>query len=396
MNYRSLQKRVSDIIEVGYDEDFQGRAYDVLNLSTIVINLTVSVMMTFDGAVARFGSLLSTIEIITIAFFTLDYILRLWTAPCLYPGMSRPLAVLRYTFSFNGLVDMLSCIPFYLPFFFPSGLAAFRILRVVRIFRLFRINAYFDSLNVITAVLKSKAKLLASSVFVVLLLMLASSLCMYSIEHSVQPTVFDNALSGLWWAAATLLTVGYGDIYPITPLGKLMGTLITMLGVGIVAIPTGIISAGFVEQYSKLKKLSEQAAETDMSFIQVILEKDDEWTGMKIHRIMLPKGVLIAAVLKAGNKVTVPRGDVLLEAGDVLILGARRYSGIGNIELKEIELKAHHDWNNQKIRDLDISRQTFIVMIRRNGHTIVPNGDTILQKGDHIVIYGKESETRLL
>ncbi len=396
MNYRSLQKRVSDIIEVGYDEDFQGRAYDVLNLSTIVINLTVSVMMTFDGAVARFGSLLSTIEIITIAFFTLDYILRLWTAPCLYPGMSRPLAVLRYSFSFNGLVDMLSCIPFYLPFFFPSGLAAFRILRVVRIFRLFRINAYFDSLNVITAVLKSKAKLLASSVFVVLLLMLASSLCMYSIEHSVQPTVFDNALSGLWWAAATLLTVGYGDIYPVTPLGKLMGTLITMLGVGIVAIPTGIISAGFVEQYSKLKKLSEQAADTDMSIIQVILEKDDEWTGMKIHRIMLPKGVLIAAVLKAGNKVTVPRGDVLLEAGDVLILGARRYSGVGDIELKEIELKAHHDWNNQKIRDLDISRQTFIVMIRRNGHTIVPNGDTILQKGDHIVIYGKESETRLL
>ena len=391
MSYRQVQKRISTVIEVGYDEDFWGRTYDVLNLAAIVINLSVSVAMTFDAAMERCGAALQVIEAVTIAFFLIDYILRLWTAPCLYPHLSRPVAVLKYAFSFNGLVDMLSCVPFYLPFFFPSGMAAFRILRIVRIFRLFRINAYFDSLNVITAVLKSKAKLLFSSVFVVLLLMLASSLCMYSIEHSVQPDKFDNALSGLWWAAATLLTVGYGDIYPITALGKIMGTVITMLGVGMVAIPTGIISAGFVEQYTKLKKISEQGEENDMSFIRVPIEQDDEWNGMQIKDIMLPKGVLVAAVLKGGKKVQVPRGNILLEAGDAVVMGAQKHKSTGQVELKEITLKEHHEWNGHKIKDLDISRQTFIVMVKRKDETIIPNGDTELHKGDTVVVYGSSN-----
>ena len=128
MKYRSVQKRVSDIIEVGYDEDFWGRAYDIINLSAIVINLLVSVLLTFDSATERVGGLLQTVEAVTIAFFALDYVLRLWTAPCLYPDKSRGMAVLKYAFSFNGLVDMLSCVPYYLPVFFPSGMAAFRIL----------------------------------------------------------------------------------------------------------------------------------------------------------------------------------------------------------------------------------------------------------------------------
>ena len=88
----------------------------------------------------------------------------------------------------------------------------------------------------------------------ILILMVSSSLCMYSLENEAQPEVFQNAFSGIWCAASTLLTVGYGDIYPITFLGKLLGIFITFLGVGMVAIPTGIISAGFVDQYSNIKK----------------------------------------------------------------------------------------------------------------------------------------------
>ena len=107
---------------------------------------------------------------------------------------------------------MLSFIPYYMPFFFPSGAVAFRMLRIIRIFRLFRINAYYDSLNVITEVIVGKKQQLLSSVFIILILMLSSSLCMYSLENKAQPEVFTNAFSGIWWAASTLLTVGYGDI----------------------------------------------------------------------------------------------------------------------------------------------------------------------------------------
>ena len=263
MDYKSFKKKVFNMIEVGFIEDIIGRGYDVLNLSLIVINLAVSIMMTFDDIMARYGSLLLVIETITVTFFLIDYVLRLWTADCLFPKDKKAVAVLKYQFSFNGLVDLLSSVPFFLPFVFPAGLTAFRMFRVVRLFRIFRINAYFDSINVIGQVLKSKAKLLISSLFVILMLMLAASLCMYSLEHEAQPEAFNNAFSGIWWAENTLLTVGYGDIYPITPMGRIMAMVITLLGVGMVAIPTGIISAGFVEWYDKMKKYHSDKDELD-------------------------------------------------------------------------------------------------------------------------------------
>ena len=109
--------------------------------------------------------------------------------------------------------------------------------------------------------------------------MLGASLCMYGIEHDAQPDVFSNAFSGIWWAASTLLTVGYGDIYPVTTLGKVFGIVITFLGVGMVAIPTGIISAGFVEQYTRLSQMGTGDFEENVSFIRACVHEEDLWTG---------------------------------------------------------------------------------------------------------------------
>ena len=140
--------------------------------------------------------------------------------------------------SFDGVVDILTIVPV----FFLSGFVIFRMLRVARIFHLFRLNARYDSFNVITTVLYEKRNQISFLGVIVVILMLASSLCMYSVEHDAQPEVFRNAFSGVWWSMSTLLTVGYGDIYPITTLGRLMAICIAYLGVGVVAIPTGIIS----------------------------------------------------------------------------------------------------------------------------------------------------------
>lgn len=149
--------------------------------------------------------------------------MRLWTVRFLYPDMTESKAIVKYMTSLAGIVDLLSFLPYYLPFFFPAGTIAFRMIRIVRIFRLFRINAYHDSLSIIREVIYGKRQQLFSSVFIILVLMLASSLCMYSLEHEAQPKVFENAFSGIWWSASTLLTVGYGDIYPITTWGKISG-----------------------------------------------------------------------------------------------------------------------------------------------------------------------------
>ena len=380
------RKRVSEIIEVGYDQDWLSRLYDLINALAIVANLAASILYTFEAVRLPFGWLVLTLEQVTVAFFAVDYCLRLWTARALFPGLSEPRAVLKYALSFSGVVDLLSFLPYYLPFFFPAGAVAFRMFRVVRIFRLFRINAYYDSLNVITQVITSKGQQLLSSVFIILVLMLASSLCMYSLEHEAQPQVFTNAFSGIWWSVSTLLTVGYGDIYPITTMGKLFGIIISFLGVGMVAIPTGIISAGFVDQYSRIKRLSEYAHESDIHFIKISLLPKDPWAGKTIVELGLPAGVIVAAIQRNG-KIVVPRGSVEIRAGDTLVLGAKSLGDDKHIDLKEMVLRSQNPWNGLPIRELDISRQTIIVMVRRKGNVLIPNGDLVLKEGDSIILY---------
>ena len=384
--WMARRKRVSEIIEVGYDRDWASRLYDLINALAIFVNLAASILYTFDQVCARWGWLLLTLEQLTVAFFAVDYILRLWTAPALHPKLSDPKAMLKYALSFSGVVDLLSFLPYYLPIFFPSGAVAFRMFRVVRIFRLFRVNAYYDSLNVITQVISGKRQQLLSSVFILLVLMVASSLCMYSLEHEAQPDIFTNAFSGIWWSVSTLLTVGYGDIYPITTMGRLFGIFIAFLGVGMVAIPTGIISAGFVDQYSRIKRLSEYAHESDIHFIKVTLSKKDAWAGQTIAQLGLPAGIIVAAIRRNGQ-IVVPRGSVELQPDDTLVLGAKSLGDDKHIDLKEMVLRSQNPWNGQRIRDLDISRQTIIVMVRRKGNVLIPNGDLVLKEGDSIILY---------
>ncbi len=382
------RKRLFEIVEVGAADDWISRGYDLLSTLILVVNLTVTVMNTFDAMSLRYGAMLKGIESFTVAFFAVDYVLRLLSCRFLRPAERELKSLLLYMVSFTGVVDLLSFLPYYLPFFFPDGAVAFRMFRVIRIFRLFRINAYYDSLNVITEVLTSKKQQLLSSVFILLVLMLGSSLCMYSLEHEAQPEVFRNAFSGIWWSVSTLLTVGYGDIYPVTTLGKLFGTIIAFLGVGMVAIPTGIISAGFVDQYSRLKRISEYAEEEDIQFIKVRLWKHDPWVGREIKDLCLPHGMIVA-MIRRGKENVVPRGDVVLKSGDTIILGAEALKDSKHIELKELILGKQNAWNGRQIQELDISRQTIIVMVQRHGTMLIPRGDLVLLEGDHVILYSQ-------
>ena len=383
------RRRISEIIEAGTAGDWVSKGYDLISTLIVIVNIAVTVLYTFDRMELQYGDTLLLIESITIAFFAVDYVLRLWTACFIYPGIPEARAIRKYMLSFTGLIDLLSWLPYYLPIFFPAGAAVFRMLRVVRIFRLFQINAYYNSLNVIGEVISSKRQQLMSSVFIILVLMMASSLCMYSLEHEAQPEVFSNAFSGIWWSVSTLLTVGYGDIYPITYFGKIMGIFISFLGVGMVAIPTGIISAGFVDQYSRLKRMDEYAREDDIQFIKIHLRKDDSWTGKLIMDLKLPNGVIVA-MIRRGRENIVPRGNVMLKANDTIILGAEALKDDTHIDLKELVLQKHHPWNGQQIKDLNIPRQAFIVMIKRNGRVIVPKGDQVLLAGDTLILFSQE------
>ena len=382
------RKRMSAIVEMKSADDWISRGYNILNCVMLLINVAVTILYTFDRMELQYGGVLLAIEAVTVAFFAVDYVLRVWTAPALYPNKTEFRAIRKYVFSLTGIVDLLSFLPYYLPIFFPTGAAVFRIFRVVRIFRLFQINAYYSALNVITEVLNSKRQQLASSVFIISVLMVASSLCMYSLENAAQPEVFSNAFSGIWWAVSTLLTVGYGDIYPITIPGKIVSIFITFLGVGMVAIPTGIISAGFVDQFSRIKRLSEYAGEQDIQFIKIQLQKRDSWVGKAIKDLELPHDMIIA-MIRRGREQLIPGGDVVLKDNDILVLGASAMKDGKHIDLKEIVLRKQNPWNGRLISELDISRQTIIVMIKRNGTMLIPKGDLMLLEGDHVILYSQ-------
>ncbi|MBQ6389255.1 MAG: ion transporter [Mogibacterium sp.] len=389
-----IRDRLFNMVSVGVIDDRLNQGYDIVSTLLLIINLVVSIMMTFEDFYQAHYAVLHWAEAITVAFFAIDYILRLITADKLYPEKPRNMAVVSYVFSGYGIIDLLSFLPYYLPFFFPAGAAVFRLFRVVRIFRLFRINAYSDSLTIIGRVISGKKTQILASVFIIFLLILAASLCMYSVEHEAQPDVFKNAFSGMWWATSTLLTIGYGDIYPITAAGRVLGILITFLGVGLVAIPTGIISAGFVEEYQRAQRYEDVEAERAIHFIEVLIRERDRWIGKKIKDLGLPKDILIATLVR-GDETIVPRGNVEIQLNDKLIIAAASVKDDYVINLKEVKLKKNHRWNGVKIRDLDISRQSFIVLVNRNEKMIVPNGNLTLLEGDKVLVYSTDSIRRI-
>ena len=309
---KEQKKRIFEIIQIGNKEDAPSRIFDIFIVTVILCNIAVLFLETFDGLNA-FRGLFEAIEDVTVLIFCVEYALRIWTADLLYPDESRPRAVLRFLLSFDGIIDLLTI----LPFFFLSGFGAFRILRAARILHLFRINTKYDSFQVITSVVKEKKSAILYSVFIILVLILAASLSMYSVEHAAQPEVFENALSGIWWSVSTVFTVGYGDIYPVTLLGRIMGVIITFLGVGVVAIPTGILSAGFEEHYTRLQRLQD-AEDYKKSTAAVLVEADSTFSQRSIKEVETMHQICVTALIR-GDLVVIPEDNVKVQPGDVLI-----------------------------------------------------------------------------
>lgn len=309
---KKKKKRIFDIIQIGNRDDLVSRGFDIFIAAVILTNIAVLFLETFSQ-MERYGTVLKVLETITIALFCVEYLLRIWTAEYLYPGKSRMQAVWKFLTSFDGIVDLLTI----LPFFFLSGFIAFRMLRVVRIFHLFRINTYYDSFHVITSVLYEKKNQIISSVFIILVLMMASSLCMYSAEHDAQPEVFNNAFSGMWWSISTILTVGYGDMYPVTVVGRGMAIIIAFLGVGVVAIPTGIISAGFVEQYTRIQNHG-RVKSRGQGIISKEIDPASPFLGKSVSKIETVNGIDVIAFVRNGA-VVLPSDDNVIKEGDVLL-----------------------------------------------------------------------------
>lgn len=253
MKLNGVKKIIFKIVQPAEDGAFSNRIFELFITSLVLLSIVCVFATTFDlsdGVVRQLNILEAVISVV----FTIEYSLRLLTADLLYPDLPRGKAMIRYVCSSIAIIDLLAILPFYLPMVFSCNLLAIRSFRLLRLMRVFKLNRYFESLAAIGEVLRAKSCELLGSMFIVMLMLILSSLAIYEVEHDAQPGVFKNAFSGLWWAVATLTTVGYGDIYPITMLGRLFGTITAFLGIGLVAIPTGIISSGLIEYWESTKE----------------------------------------------------------------------------------------------------------------------------------------------
>ena len=312
-----MRKRIFNIIQIGNKDDVPSRMFDIGITVVILLNILVTFMETFEELSELFP-VFKVIEIVTVIIFCIEYIFRIITADFLYPEETHLKARLHFLRSFDGVVDLLTI----LPFVFLSGFIAFRILRIFRIFHLFRINAQYDSFNVITLVLKDKWKQIGSSLVIIIVIMLAASLGMYSVEHNAQADKFPNAFSGMWWSVSALLTVGYGDVYPITVIGKIMGILIAFLGVGVVAIPTGIISAGFVEQF-RLKSEADKELNDAEEIGEITVTENHEFLGRSISELKAKQNLDVLLVIR-GELSLFPTGNLVLQKDDIVVLRSGR------------------------------------------------------------------------
>ena len=259
--YHRVKRIVFEIIQPSADaanDRILSKIFDSVIMTLIVFSVLSVFICTFKIPDWLFRILIR-VEFVSIIVFTIEYALRIWTANLLFPELNPVRARIRYVTSPMAIIDLVSILPFILPILHTYNLVGVRVFRLVRLLRIFKLNRYSDALASIGDVFRKKAQQIVASTFFVFIILILASLLIYYAEHDAQPEQFSNAFSGLWWAVATLTTVGYGDIYPITPLGRFLGAIIAILGIGVVAVPTSILSAGFMETLNKQIAEAEEA-----------------------------------------------------------------------------------------------------------------------------------------
>jgi voltage-gated potassium channel len=245
-----IKNRIFNILHTEEIDDPIEKQYNWLMIGLIFLSIVSVILETEESLSSHFNSIFLGIEYITVLIFSVDYILHLWVCTIDSRYRSPILGRLKYACTPMAMIDLLSILPFYIP---ASGLD-FRIIRAVRLARFFRIlklGHYSQSMRTLGRVLKSKKEELLITLFAGIVVLFISSSVMYYIERDAQPDKFNSILSTMWWGVATLTTVGYGDIYPITALGKIVGSLISITGIGLFVLPAGILASGFSSELQK-------------------------------------------------------------------------------------------------------------------------------------------------
>ncbi|HEX2967755.1 MAG TPA: ion transporter [Bacteroidales bacterium] len=242
------------------------RVFEVFIVTLIILNVISIGIETIRQLSPGMVMALRIFEAFSITMFSVEYVMRLYVADLTHPASTRFRSVLRFMFSFFGLIDLAAILPFYVPFIIHADMRFLRILRLIRFFRIFKLSRYNFTLQLIWDVIKEKKSEFIMTFFISFLLLLVSAFVMYYVEGPYQPDKFSNIFAALWWAVGTLTPLGYGGFEPISNAGKVISAIVAIIGIGLIALPTGILSAGFTEKLSGLDRKKGREAAVNGNF----------------------------------------------------------------------------------------------------------------------------------
>jgi voltage-gated potassium channel len=246
---RRLQQRTHEILEATLPEDRAARVAGTAIVALIILNIAALCLETVKPVHEAAPAFFHWFEVVSVAVFSTEYVLRLWSCTA-SPAYAEPFrGRLRYALRPMAIVDLLSVLPFYLP-----TELDLRFGRVFRVFRLLKLGRYSEALRTFGRVFRARKEELVVTLTVLTILLIIASSLMYYAEKEVQPDTFSSIPASMWWAVVTLTTVGYGDIYPKTDIGRVLGGIIAICGIGMFALPTGILGSAFMEEIQALRK----------------------------------------------------------------------------------------------------------------------------------------------
>lgn len=250
----TLRRRIYQILD-HRTSTLTSRLVDGFLITIILLNVTAVVLETEAVLYETYRFWFDRFELVSVAVFTIEYLLRLWS--CVEnPRFRHPLiGRLRYTITPLALIDFCAILPFFVSsLLVPDDPLDLRLLRIFRLLRVLKLTRYSAALDLLLTVLREEASTLLSVAFLMLLVVLFAATGIYLIEHDEQPEAFGSILRAIWWAVVTLTTVGYGDVVPVTPWGKFFGLIITLAGIGMAAMPAGILASGFIEEMRRRRE----------------------------------------------------------------------------------------------------------------------------------------------
>ncbi len=264
------RKKTSELLEAHRSASGLGHAIDVFLITLILANVVVIVLETVPSISTHYRQALVYFEVFSVAIFTIEYVLRLWSC------VEEPVKGLggttwtrkRWALSPLGVIDLLAILPFYVFLFIPDSemsLLLLRVFRGLRLLRVFKLGRYSAALNILFAVLKREARVLAVTTLILSAVLLLASWGIYILEKNIQPDSFGSVPAAMWWAVITLTTVGYGDVIPVTDGGRMFAGLISLIGIGMAALPAGILASGFSTEIHRRTNTFERAVNLSLA-----------------------------------------------------------------------------------------------------------------------------------